>query len=85
MNHINRLLGETETQIKIKLLYETLIHNKTEATEIHKDLFLRTKNYFVDHGNTEINGSNNWGQYFDHWIHHMLTLKEEKVYPNMDY
>lgn len=46
MSHINRLKGETETQLKIKLLYETFIHNKADATEIQKDLFLRTKNHF---------------------------------------
>ena len=85
MNHINMLIGETETQIKIKLLYETFIHNKTETTEIQKYLFLRTKIHFVNQGNTGINTRNNWGQYYYHSIHHMLTLKQENVSPNIDY
>ena len=46
MNHINRLKGATETQLKIKLLYETFIHNKTDATEIQKDLFYQNEKPF---------------------------------------
>ena len=46
MSHINRLKGETETQLKIKLLYETFIHNKTDTTEIQKDLFYQNEKPF---------------------------------------
>ena len=46
MNNINRLKGEAETQLKIRLFYETFIHNKTDATEIQKDLFYQNEKPF---------------------------------------